>query len=272
MERRKNTRPDTEQIYAEEFGVLDHARSICQRTDTDPDRLQQEYTRLTNQFGRLLRDTVKLTRIGDASQRKLLQAYDQIEQQKAALQKAHLELTDAHRLLERAARTDHLTGVANRRGLVSWLQEAEHGLDRNGQPFALVLCDIDDFKQVNDRHGHEHGDRVLVEVARLLQDGLGEGSRLGRWGGEEFLVLLPGRDLAEAVAVAENLRAVVNNAHFGCNGRALLVTLTFGVTACHTPVGLDRLLQRADEALYKGKQTGKNLVVIAEPFLEGSEP
>jgi diguanylate cyclase (GGDEF)-like protein len=159
--------------------------------------------------------------------------------------------------------TDGLTKIDNRRSLEERLHEMwEHSL-RLHEPIAVVMCDIDKFKSVNDNYGHQAGDAVLQQFARLLKDEAREIDRVGRYGGEEFLLILPGTVLDAAVTFAERLREKVANHTFSYPGGTLSRTMSCGVGASPHPKVKDQegLLRAADDALYVAKETGRNRVV-----------
>jgi diguanylate cyclase (GGDEF)-like protein len=162
------------------------------------------------------------------------------------------------------AMIDPLTGVSNRRGFERALEVELARSERRGHPLALVVVDLDDFKQVNDRHGHGVGDDVLVSLAERLRDAVRSADTVARMGGEEFALLLPETTLAGAVTVAERARAAFEAAGISLkSGDRLTVTASFG--AADYPASGDRtaLLREADKALYTAKRLGKNRVVAA---------
>ena len=173
--------------------------------------------------------------------------------------------TQAERRMESMALTDPLTGLLNRRSMEQRLREAAHGFQRTGRAFAVVMADVDRFKRVNDVHGHATGDRVLRAVANLFGERLRGGDSVARWGGEEFLLLLPETDLATAGEVANRLRATAEARLSDTAGLGDSVTLTFGVAAFDRPMRVDACLKQADDALYAGKAEGRNRVVSAAP-------
>jgi diguanylate cyclase (GGDEF)-like protein len=173
--------------------------------------------------------------------------------------------TTAERRMESMALTDPLTGLLNRRSMEQRLREAAHGFERTGRAFSVVMADVDRFKRVNDVHGHAAGDRVLRAVAGLFGERLRGGDAVARWGGEEFLLLLPETDLATASEVAGRLRATVEARLSDAAGLGESVTLTFGVAVFDRPMRVDACLKQADDALYAGKAEGRNRVVSAVP-------
>jgi diguanylate cyclase (GGDEF)-like protein len=163
------------------------------------------------------------------------------------------------RRLERFARTDPLTGLCNRAWFEEALEAEEHRAARYGHPFAVALFDLDHFKQVNDRYGHETGDRALQRVASLLHGGIREPDQVCRWGGEELVVLLPETGLEEARKMAERLRHKVADSFLG---RGPHVTISGGVAAWVPGEGGQRVVRRADGALYRAKEEGRNRIAV----------
>ena len=176
-----------------------------------------------------------------------------------------LASTDAERRLERMASTDPLTGLLNRRSMTARLKEEEARHLRTGAPFSLILADVDHFKRINDAYGHALGDRVLVGVAALLHQSLRTQDAASRWGGEEFLLLLPDTDLSGAEELAARLRRDVQQNLVTLRGIPEGVTLTFGVAAYAPVESVDACLKAADDALYRGKAEGRDRVVSARP-------
>lgn len=165
--------------------------------------------------------------------------------------------------LMREARTDALTGLLNRRALEEFAQlELKRG-DRFATPLSAILCDIDHFKSINDRDGHAAGDRVIRAVGERLRAELRETDAFGRWGGEEFIAILPDTPAAAAQVLAERMRAAIEAGPVGDGGPR--VTVSLGV-AQRAPGGeWDLLVKAADEALYRAKAQGRNRVVVAPP-------
>ena len=171
---------------------------------------------------------------------------------------------------EVAANTDPLTGVGNRRRLAAEVDEAAAEAVRGGRPLSVVSFDLDQFKRVNDRFGHEAGDDVLVEVVRRVQAVVRNGDALGRWGGEEFLVVLPDCDEANAVRVAEACREALAGCPFDCVGH---VTGSFGVASLRGGEAPAEMLRRVDRCMYASKVAGRDRVTAGncpEPSDAGS--
>ena len=178
----------------------------------------------------------------------------------AARERELSELNDKLRLI---SLTDGLTEVENRRSLELHLHEMWQHSMRLHEPIALIICDIDKFKAVNDNYGHQAGDSVLKEFAQLLKSEAREIDRVGRYGGEEFLLILSGTVLDAAVTFAERLREKVEGHTFSYVGGTLRRTMSCGVAAAPHPKVKDQeaLLRAADDALYVAKETGRNRVV-----------
>jgi diguanylate cyclase (GGDEF)-like protein len=173
------------------------------------------------------------------------------------------ELNQANDKLKTISLTDGLTGIENRRSLEERLKEVWSHSVRLHEPIALVMCDIDKFKSVNDNYGHLVGDSVLKGIAQLLKDEAREIDRVGRYGGEEFLLILPGTVLDAAVTFAERLREKVEHHTFSYDGGTLKRTMSCGVAGSPHPKVKDQeaLVRAADEALYVAKETGRNRVI-----------
>jgi diguanylate cyclase (GGDEF)-like protein len=164
--------------------------------------------------------------------------------------------------LRQMSSTDFLTGLLNRRAFAGIAEAQIASARRHGSALALIIFDIDHFKRVNDQHGHDAGDSVLVEVARIARATFRTEDFVGRHGGEEFVVLAPHCDLAAAHALAERLRETIEAAAIALpDGQAQKVTASFGVVSMSRPGdNLDTLLHGADRALYAAKQAGRNRV------------
>jgi diguanylate cyclase (GGDEF)-like protein len=172
--------------------------------------------------------------------------------------------------LERLASTDPLTGLHNRRAFLTHCEKELTRTSRGTEPFSLVLLDLDYFKEVNDRHGHEAGDAALCAVASHLRGAVRENDVLARWGGEEFIVLLPGTSGEQAVQVAQRLRLCIESISLLHNGRVdawstIRLAMSAGVvTTAGAIESMDTLLRTCDEALYCAKAAGRNTVVHRE--------
>jgi diguanylate cyclase (GGDEF)-like protein len=166
--------------------------------------------------------------------------------------------------LRRLAITDPLTEAYNREFLHQYLPQAIELADQRGEPLAVAMIDVDHFKDVNDRFGHAVGDRVLSDVAHRLRAGIRAGDLLVRYGGEEFLALLPGTDRQLALEIAERVRAKLENDPIAVDAQAIAVRISIGVAERRRGVDSSlELIRRADQALYAAKRMGRNRVEVA---------
>lgn len=158
------------------------------------------------------------------------------------------------------AHMDQLTGLKNRRGFHEYYKDTiTKVMEQNA--CAIIMCDIDHFKRVNDTYGHNAGDAVLVHVSEYLQNSISGEGEVIRWGGEEFILLLPKTNLASALEHAENLRKKVENSVCTFEGTDIKVTMSFGVKELEKELSADMNVELADEKLYKAKTGGRNQVV-----------
>jgi diguanylate cyclase (GGDEF)-like protein len=163
--------------------------------------------------------------------------------------------------LQHLATVDPLTGAYNRRNMEHDLQMAVEEFGRNRTPMALLLFDLDHFKVINDHHGHDKGDEVLVQFADLVSGSTRKVDRFFRYGGEEFLLLVKGIGYSEAHALAEKIRHGTENALATSFGK---VTVSAGIAGLRVGESYEKWLGRADEALYRAKREGRNRVVVSE--------
>jgi diguanylate cyclase (GGDEF)-like protein len=174
------------------------------------------------------------------------------------------QLWERNAELDRMSRSDALTGLYNRWHLEDELARQRSTARRHHNQLAVVLFDIDHFKRVNDTHGHPAGDLVLCEFARRLGEELRAGDIAGRWGGEEFLVILPRTDLAGAVEVAERIRSATAATPIAAAGQQITVTVSGGC-ALGPADAPEELLHTADTRLYQAKADGRNRIVATTP-------
>jgi len=165
-----------------------------------------------------------------------------------------------HRLYQLAI-TDALTKAYNRQYLFHRLPDEIERHKRYGDPFAAVLLDVDLFKRVNDKLGHQAGDSVLRELSRVVQSRQRETDALVRYGGEEFLMMLPKTDVEGAATIAERLRAIVAEHAFPHSSETLHITVSMGVGQYRAGESEQEFIERVDQALYRAKQAGRNRVV-----------
>jgi len=169
----------------------------------------------------------------------------------------------AERKLVELATRDPLTGLSNRRNLLTLAQHEMARSKRSGEPIALIIADIDHFKQINDQHGHEMGDQVIIHVATQLSQNCRAQDVASRWGGEEFLVLLPATTVDEALVVAERVRKSAATFAGDHNAVQRGYTLSLGVTTLDPDEPVTDAIARADRALYRSKTEGRDRVSVA---------
>lgn len=176
---------------------------------------------------------------------------------------SHLVLSRYQHRIEEMASTDELTGLLNRHAFTILIDKLLAEYRRTPQPIAMLLADIDHFKEINDRYGHLAGDRVLSGIGSALLGTLRQSDIAVRWGGEEFLLVLSGCDHAEAQRIAENLRQKIAASSVEVNGQQIAVTISIGVTQYDGTESPDQTVTRADTALYAAKNGGRNRVEVA---------
>jgi len=196
---------------------------------------------------------------GSLSQKKLSNIIDVALDKWTRLQQAKAD----REKLERLANFDSLTGLYNRRAILDKLDELINLANRYKEDFSLSMLDIDNFKKVNDRYGHLTGDEVLEKIAVLIRRNIRETDIVGRYGGEEFIIILPKTNLSSAWVVAERLRTIIEKTEMKDSaGNAFTITVSQGLVGWERDEDAASLISRADEALYKAKEKGRNRVQI----------
>jgi diguanylate cyclase (GGDEF)-like protein len=176
------------------------------------------------------------------------------------LQQLNRMLDIKSRYFEKMARTDVLTGISNRAGIGGILVDEIRSHMKSGQPLSLIMLDIDHFKSINDNHGHDYGDTVLVKIAKTLVENLRARDTVARWGGEEFLLLCPHTPLEHGESLAEKLRLRIKELSKVSKAP---ISASFGVAMLRDE-SIDAFIKRVDEALYKAKQNGRDRVEVSE--------
>lgn len=183
----------------------------------------------------------------------------------AALVAGLVYMVRANRSLRNRSETDHLTGLPNRTLLDALLTREVYRMERSTQPFSVAMMDIDHFKAINDKFGHPRGDRVLIEMARAFYGSTRRSDVIGRWGGEEFLLILPGTDLPHAFAACERIRQRIERRRFA--GSIGTVTISAGIAQAIAGETADALIWRADAALYRAKNAGRNRCIADDTVI-----
>ena len=244
----KNGKKD---MFKAEQAILAEAQRRLTSEDQEID-WRDAYAALCDHFSLLLRDAMKITSAGDLSYHRLIKAKEEIER----LNRDNYNL----------AIFDALTGVHNRHYLLDQFGKEYAKAQRYKSPLALVLMDLDHFKQINDAFGHQVGDEVLRTVSARVRDHVRQHDTFGRYGGEEFLLTLPGIDRDDASLVAEKIRKIVDSETVEVGELDITVTVSMGL-AQYTPAydtNQDIFLSRADNAMYMAKSRGRNQIVMDE--------
>lgn len=185
-----------------------------------------------------------------------------VKERTTELEQQNIALATTKEKLENLLQIDFLTGLYNRRFLIEKLEASIEKFEKANTVFAVFMLDIDFFKHINDKYGHDCGDFALKETACIFKKCLQDNGYAARWGGEEFLVLLPQSDEQFAVNMAENIRQEIENYKFLCDDLEMKITLTIGVAVYDYWMSVDEIVKHADIAVYAGKQNGRNRVEI----------
>ncbi|SEQ67054.1 diguanylate cyclase (GGDEF) domain-containing protein [Pseudomonas cuatrocienegasensis] len=222
----------------------------------------------------MMRRIDRISRISDAYQsiakQREMSLAERLEKQLRQLEKVarisdryQQMMHDLNKALRQASTHDALTGIANRRLLGERLKEEADRNKRYGRSFSIAMLDVDLFKRINDQHGHDVGDRMLVELASVLETEVREQDLCGRWGGEEFLILLPETDLDAAQQVIERVRERVRELTVRVDTELLMVTVSAGIAQQIPGESYSRTISRADLALLQAKRLGRDRCELA---------
>lgn len=178
-----------------------------------------------------------------------------MERARVAASLAHHKVSEA---LEDLARTDELTGLLNRRGVAERIESELARAERDKQEMSVVICDVDHFKKINDHYGHDIGDKVLTSLAKILQTTVRSSDSVGRWGGEEFIVLLPNTGIEKAYALIERMRKEIAAEQLQFGHRRVSTSISCGIASTKFSSSFEGLLKAADISLYEAKEQGRN--------------
>lgn len=242
--------------------MTDHTGDFHQRISSHSDRIKssQNASELTGILQDLLSDTANM-------QDSLKQSHSELLAAKQDVQSAQSRIGELEKALEAASakvKEDQLTGAFNRRGLEEHFDREIHRAERSGQPLSVALIDVDNFKQLNDRYGHLTGDDVLKYLVDMMHHSLRTSDIVGRFGGEEFVVILPDTPVNEAVELVQRLQRELTKNFFLANQDKLVVTFSAGVALWHRGEQDCDVIERADRAMYQAKLAGKNRTLSAE--------
>ena len=239
---RERARPASTGKVPEEDEAVRTAETVLSSAEGDAARLRSGLRKLAEKYRRLLRRMGKILLISDGYQAQLM---------------------DLNGRLNLLAHTDGLTGLSNRQDAVEKLEAERSRAERHAGVFSVVIADIDDFKLVNDTRGHEAGDRLLAQLGRVLRATMRREDTCARWGGEEFLFLLPETDSPAAEALVGKLLGAVRRSKVSHQGALLGCTLSAGTATFRPGRTVNDLLRLADAGLYEAKRLGKDRVVSA---------
>jgi len=230
------------ELWTKYCAVVDRLDRIAQVSDAYQASARARELSQGERMERQLRQLEKVSRISDRYQR---------------------VMRDLNLALKQAATHDSQTGLANRRLLLDRLKGEVERSTRNHRPFCVAMLDIDHFKQINDTYGHEAGDQVLAEVARVLESTVREYDLCGRWGGEEFLVVLPDCEIAAAAHSIHRVCEGIQNIRVRCGADLINVNVSGGVAESNTKESHTETINRADQALYLAKSSGRARIELA---------
>lgn len=196
-----------------------------------------------------------------ARNNELKKAKEELEAMNRLIEQKNSKLQEINRELEIVSKTDPLTGLDNRRNMIEKIETEIVRFKRNTKTFSLIIGDVDFFKNLNDTYGHDGGDLVLKMLTQNMRESVREMDSVARWGGEEFLLLLPETDGESGVKLAERIRQKIATHAIRYNDSELKVTMSFGVSCFKKGDSIDETIKRADNALYEGKRLGRNRVV-----------
>lgn len=229
-------------LYAE-FGDLVHQLDrIMHISDRYQSVSREQSLSLHERYRKQLRQLEKMARISDRYQ---------------------LMMRDLNEALKDASLRDALTGIGNRRMLMERVKSEAARAERTGRPLTVAMVDVDRFKEVNDAYGHETGDRVLVEIARAISAGVRDYDLCGRWGGEEFMVIMPEIGASEGLGVVERIRAAVDDLEVRVGSARISLSASCGVAEHRAGTNVTETINRADLALLAAKRSGRNRSEVA---------
>lgn len=228
-------------IFEDEEAVLTEAEQILASRLPGDEPWTSHYEKLYRHYKKLLRHTRHLVKMGDAMQSELAKARDAAEFE---------------------AKSDFLTRLWNRSAIMQVLHTEMARSNREKRPLSIMIADVDFFKRINDDHGHLAGDAVLREIAERLRSGVRTYDHVGRFGGEEFIIVVPGCTREDAFELADRIRAFIADKPMHTSEGVFNVTMSLGVATVDscTTADVDSLIRKADEALYRAKHQGRNRV------------
>ncbi|HJV87412.1 MAG TPA: biofilm regulation diguanylate cyclase SiaD [Noviherbaspirillum sp.] len=234
-----------QELYQEFRGLLRQIDRITRISDGYQSIVREEKLGLTERYQRQLRQLEKIAHISDRYQSMM---------------------RDLNEALKEASTKDPLTGIGNRRLLMDRLKAEAARAERMERPLTIALADVDHFKTINDSYGHEAGDKALIEIAGAIKSGVRDYDICGRWGGEEFLVIMPEIGAAEGVLVVERMRNAIAALELDivAGSAPVEISATFGIAERRPGESISDTIRRADTAMLQAKREGRNRYRIAE--------
>ncbi len=229
-------------LYVEFRDALYQMERITRISDRYQSASRDEKLSLTERYHKQLRQLERLARISDRYQSMM---------------------RDLNEALKEASNKDALTGIGNRRMLMERLKAETARAERLDRPLSLAIVDIDHFKAINDAYGHEVGDKVLIELARVIESGVRDYDSCGRWGGEEFLIIMPEIGAAEAVCMIQRIHAAIGALRIRAGNAQIGATASFGIAERRPGENISDTINRADMALYAAKNAGRDRFSVA---------
>lgn len=266
---KKNLNEAKERLKVMLAGFVDHLASFSESTSDYHDKIEQcaEKISAANDLAELNDVIEVIVRETRVIQLNAQRSRDELNSMKARVDEAEREVVRLQNELAETSemvRHDQLTGALNRRGLEETLDRELARAGRRQSPLCVALLDVDNFKALNDTHGHQTGDDALIHLARVIRETMRPHDTLARFGGEEFLIILPDTSLADAVAAVTRLQRELTKRFFLHKNERLLITFSAGVTAFRAEESRNKTIARADAAMYQAKKAGKNRVVSAD--------
>jgi diguanylate cyclase (GGDEF)-like protein len=229
-------------LYAEFRDLLHQIDRVTRISDRYQSVSQEEKLTLTERYRKQLRQLEKIARISDRYQSMM---------------------RDLNEALKEASTRDALTGIGNRRMLMDRVKAETARAERMARPMTVALLDVDRFKAVNDAYGHEAGDRALIEIALAIQSSVRDYDVCGRWGGEEFMVIMPEVGAADAAMVIERVRSSIAELDLQVGDSSLRLSASFGIAERRVGESASDTINRADAALFEAKRAGRNRAQVA---------
>ncbi|MEX0870597.1 MAG: GGDEF domain-containing protein [Aquisalimonadaceae bacterium] len=261
------------EMDVEADSLFDTEERVVEQTDLMLKKLEEvseSMRMLAGAHGQAYSEQKRMVRVNDRMQAELQAANRQMQKQaerfealNETLQREIEKREDLADELRRLATEDQLTGLATRRHLFDLAQQQARHFARNGGPLTVLVLDLDGFKDINDQFGHATGDRILQRFAEICTSTLREVDIVGRIGGDEFAIVLPGSDLAASAIVANRIRQRVERELATITDYATAVTVSMGGAEFHPTDTVDTVLGRADTALYQAKHLGRNQVIMS---------